>query len=149
MAGFTIVELLVTLLILALVLALGVPSFREAGANANMRGCAMNLITALNTARAQAVGLRQTVRVSAVGGVWTDGWVLDYDDNTTEKDQQFEACDGLAVAEAGGATVVTFLQSGQVAAPVSFSMCDGRTGNTSRQIQVNKLGRLDKQDVHC
>tara|TARA_R110000787_G_scaffold42536_18_gene104614 strand:+ start:427 stop:1005 length:579 start_codon:yes stop_codon:yes gene_type:complete len=90
--AFTLIEMLVTIAIAAILLALAIPSFRESTLN-NQRAARVNeLVTELNYARTQAVSLRQTVSLCRVanpgtpvcgsGNGWEDGWVIFVDNNS-------------------------------------------------------------------
>ena len=64
-AGFTLWELLVTLLVAGILVGIGVPSLRDAQRNTNMTGAANDLITGLLAARAEAVKRRVPVTLCA------------------------------------------------------------------------------------
>lgn len=150
--GFTFIELMITLVILGVVLALGVPSFREATANASLRGATMDLIAAINTARAQAVGLRNDIDVTVLGANWNSGWQIDYDNVALpqEKDQVFEPHPGVQVTETGGGlTTLTFNSRGIVSSAAVFTVCDSRAGERGRQVTVNLLGRVSSAEFIC
>jgi type IV fimbrial biogenesis protein FimT len=82
-AGFTLIELVVTLAVLAVLIGLGVPSFREMIDESRMASQSNELIYTLRQARAQAVERAAPVTVTAINGDWNQGWesLLDYDKN--------------------------------------------------------------------
>ncbi len=53
--GFTLVELIVTLLVLAILVGVAIPSFRHMSAANNLTTTANSIVTALNTARMEAI----------------------------------------------------------------------------------------------
>lgn len=59
--GFTLIELIITLAVAAVVLTIGVPSFQEAMRNYRVTSVTNQLITALNLARSTAI--KENVRV--------------------------------------------------------------------------------------
>ena len=59
-AGFTLIELMVVLLILAILLAIAIPTFLGVTGGANDRAAQSNLNTALTTAKAAAANNNQT-----------------------------------------------------------------------------------------
>lgn len=85
-AGFTLVELLITLAIAALLLAMAAPTFRETIAGGRVTGATNDMVTALATARNEAIrrGTRITMCRStdsatcstASGAGWEVGWIM-------------------------------------------------------------------------
>jgi len=76
--GFTLVELAVTLAVAGVLVAIAIPSFREVGINTGVSENTNDLVTALNTARAEAVKRGVRVAVIATGG-WSGGWNVQAD----------------------------------------------------------------------
>ena len=60
-AGFTLVELMIAVLILAILMAAAVPSFRDFAANSRTSAASSDLTTALSLARSEAVRRSGTV----------------------------------------------------------------------------------------
>lgn len=73
-SGFTLLELIITICIVAILGVLAAPSLREARVNATVNGSTNDLVTALNMARSEAVKRGRNVVVVAEGGTWTAGW---------------------------------------------------------------------------
>lgn len=145
--GFTLVELMMTLMVAAILLAVAVPSFRAVTANNALRTTTADLVTAIHTARAQAVNQRAPVTLAASGS-WSDGWTLDYaDTGTIMTDQTFTPAGGVTIST--GVTTLTFRPSGLVSATATFSVCDGRSGETGRKIVVGRFGTVDNQSITC
>jgi type IV fimbrial biogenesis protein FimT len=65
--GFTIIELMVTLLVLAVLVGLAVPSFSDLIEKSRLRGATDDLVNMLNTARTSAVKQERNIDV-ALGG---------------------------------------------------------------------------------
>lgn len=61
--GFTLIELMITLLVAALILGVGVPNFQQFFANNRMASATNDVVTALHAARSQAVKRRANVSV--------------------------------------------------------------------------------------
>jgi len=153
--GFTLVELFITLFILALLLVLAVPSYREAVANSNLRSATIDLVTALNTAHAQAVSLRNTIDVEATDGAdWSNGWTIDYPVSDTpgvdiEADQTFNGYGGVTVTPVGGEMALSFNNRGTVAPTATFDICDARVQETGRRVTISLSGRVTSQNFVC
>lgn len=153
--GFTLIELIIAVFVLALALGFGVPAFQNSIANSNMRGTTMDLITAVNTARAEAVSQRKPIQLKAVAGGWSDGWLLDYDkdeaDGTQTEDlQSFETRGSVTVAKSDNNDAINFQANGMVydvgkgaISDVTFTVCDGRDDERGRTITVNRFGKLE------
>lgn len=59
--GFSLVELIVTISLAAILAAVGVPMYRESVGNARLTGQANELVAAINLARSQSITLNQPV----------------------------------------------------------------------------------------
>lgn len=74
--GYTLVELLVTLMVVSIVSAIAFPSFRDMTRNMTVSSATNDLVGALNVARSEAVKRGNTVNVVSKAGSsdWTGGW---------------------------------------------------------------------------
>lgn len=81
--GFGLIELVVTIAIAAILMALALPSFREIGIRMNETSNNNNLVGALTTAKSEAVKLGTIAGlVSISGGAdWSTGWRVLIDSN--------------------------------------------------------------------
>ena len=81
--GFTLIELMVTIAIAAILLTVAVPSFTTYLRNAELTSASNNLIATINTARGEAMKRnRRTMVVPTSNGTdWTTGWVVFVDLN--------------------------------------------------------------------
>lgn len=153
--GFTLIELMIAVFVLALALGFGVPAFQNSMANSNMRGTTMDLIMALNTARAEAVSQRKDIQLKPVAGGWGDGWLIDYNkdeaDSSQDEDLQgFETRGTVTVSKADNNGAINFQSNGMVydvgksaVSDVTFTVCDGRDDERGRTIRVNRFGKLE------
>lgn len=88
-AGFTLVELMVTLLLAAIVLSYGVPGFRSLILNNRQSTQMNNFLTALMLARSEAVKRHQSITLCKSAnstsctnaGGWEQGWIVFNDPN--------------------------------------------------------------------
>ena len=81
--GFTLIELMITLAIAAILLTVGVPSFQEMMRNNRAATQANEILTALNFARSEAVKRGQNVllcpstnQTTCSGENWAVGWLV-------------------------------------------------------------------------
>jgi prepilin-type N-terminal cleavage/methylation domain-containing protein len=99
--GFSLVELMTAIAVLALLLAVGVPNFRDAIRNSRMTSAANDLLAHAALARSEAIKRRAVVSVcsgeggdapSCDGGSFGSGWIVFEDANG---DGDFDAGDEL------------------------------------------------------
>ncbi len=152
--GFTLVELIAAVTVLAILAAIGVPSLRSFLQNNRNSGQAQSLILMLTLARNEAlkrdVAAGVTVCPSADGktcdpaGNWSQAWIIP--DPVTPTNPPLQAGVPLSasntITEANGQVAVVFLPSGAVLAPVAFRICDARGGTFAREFEVNQSGRV-------
>lgn len=159
--GFTLVELMVTLVIAAILLTLAVPNFRDFLLNNRLSGVANEFIAAANLARSEAIkrGRNATVCVSnnsmtatptCTGGTdWGDGWLVWVDSdgsgalNGDERLRVGDALDNTGVTFMGGVSTFVYDSRGAVDNTDTLELCDDRTGETGRQISVTSTGRIE------
>lgn len=74
--GFTLIELMVTIAILAILMTVAVPSFVEFTRNNRVTSQTNDLVTAFNYARSEASRRSQPVSLSASGADFNAGWCV-------------------------------------------------------------------------
>lgn len=77
--GFSIIELMVAITVAALLLAIALPSFRDANVSSNVTQLTNLLVGDLNTARSEAVRRGTLVGVIANSSDWNQGWYIETD----------------------------------------------------------------------
>jgi type IV fimbrial biogenesis protein FimT len=93
--GFTMVELLTALAVLAILVALAVPNFNDASLSARLNGFANSLVASAQVARSEAIKRNSTIRLCASvdgddcdGTGWEQGWIVMTDDDVVLQRQQ-------------------------------------------------------------
>jgi type IV fimbrial biogenesis protein FimT len=154
--GFTLLELMFTIAVAAVILSFGVPGFLSFIDNNRAATHTNDLVTALNLARSEAT--RRSTRVllcSSSDGAscsgsnnWSTGWVARTQAGDVLRSWP-ERSGGTDVLQADVSQVV-FLARGSVAAGtvmrVRLSEC---TGDQGRDVAVNGAGRISVTRVGC
>jgi type IV fimbrial biogenesis protein FimT len=142
--GFTLVELMVTLTLVAILAMLAVPSFNQAIASSQLSSATNEIYTALVQAKSEAVrrGTRVTVCATANGttcsddpGGWNTGWITFVDTTRTGSVNLDSGEDVIAVGQAVNSSV--FIRS-DVASYFSFS-ADARSRLMNGQFGASTL----------
>jgi len=157
--GFTLVELMVTLSLAAIVISVAIPSFNTMIQNNRLISQTNQLVASLNHARSEAIGRGNTVTICSssdqitCGGAWDTGWITFVDinangafDNATDTllkvNQGTEGNNTLnGTANTGS---ISYLSTGftNLAANASFSLCDTRGSSYGHQVSLSTVGRL-------
>ena len=150
--GVTIVELMISLMILSILAVIAVPSMRDTRTNGQVRSVTSDMVAAINTARSQAVNLRVNVRIEPIGGDWRLGWNMVYvyppAVPRVEEDVSFPQSGDVGVSKNGGAMDMTFQPNGLLAGGATrFEVC-GANG-TARILDVSPLGRITNTEAAC
>lgn len=156
--GFTLVELMVTVSIASILLAVAVPSYQSIMRESRLTTQANELMTALHYARSEAIkrGMRITICKSAdgasCGGNWSNGWIVFSDAGATggtvdASDEVLRAFPGLkgSTLNTGSnfANWISYLPNGRSQGSGNlpngtFNLCNQASG---RNINVNNAGR--------
>lgn len=79
--GFTLYELLITLAIVVITLAIGIPGFNKTIQDNRTKTATLALLDAIETTRATAVFRNKRVVLRAIDTKWHHGWTLFIDNN--------------------------------------------------------------------
>jgi type IV fimbrial biogenesis protein FimT len=147
-AGFTLIELMVGIALLAILLAIAAPNFQGMTASSRLTSASNELLGSLQLARAQAIrtGARVTVcrstnatQCDTTAGVgWERGWIVFQDANRVGFDAQVDTGETVLAhitALAGGTTIGG---NAAVANYVSFA-ADGRPRLMGGAVQAGTL----------
>jgi type IV fimbrial biogenesis protein FimT len=173
-SGFTLIELMVTVAMIAIVLMIGVPSFQQVIMNNRIATQANDFLGSMNLARSEAVKRGQRVVLcktanpfaatpACPAGAWGQGWLIFVDNNNNATLDAGEVL--LKVHQAlapstltGDANVADFLSyatDGTTRLPNNafqfgtLTLCPGTSGMAGRSIVVNAAGRARIDPVPC
>ena len=157
-AGLSLIELLGTVSIIAVVNALAAPTLGETFKRNHLRSQAEQVMTTLTLARSEAVKRNQPVSIcrsedgETCGGSWSDGWIvfanLDGDDVVDlGVDEVIRVYEGLAEGHSFKGTVaneaLTYFADGSYAAGSDTVRICSEDGDLvqSWTVKVNAVGR--------
>lgn len=156
-SGFTLLELMITLTLISLVMAIGIPSMRDFIKNDRLVTQINTMVGHLAYARSEAVTRHQTVIICASSNLtscsssnWAEGWILFVDtDNNADFSagedmlRQHEALSGGATFTSSVGSVVTYDERGFAPNSIgTFSLCDDRGTTHMKSISISATGRV-------
>lgn len=147
-SGFTLIELMITLSVMAILLAIAVPSFQDVALSSKLTVLANDFVASAQLARSEAIKRNRpaTLCASSDGasctGAWSDGWVVLRDDGaviTTGK----KLPTGFVMS--GNVTSISFSATGVGANPVTATLTICRktpsVGSRERVVSISTTGR--------
>lgn len=166
--GFSLIELMVTLGVAAIVLSVGVPSFRSIIMDNRLVTQANQFVGSVNLARSAAVQYQRNATVCASANYdaavptctaitdWSNGWIVWVDKNrdaATDANEILSVFGPLSNASTFssiGTAGFTYNSRGfSVVGGDDLTLCDSRTAETGRLIRVNAVGRINISRQGC
>jgi len=149
-AGFTLIEMMVTLTVVVILLGIAAPSFQKIITNQRVKSASFDMFSALTYARSEAIkrNAATTLRAGATtDGAWTTGWrVVDAGGTAL---RSWAAVPNLAITENSNLTSVGFGRDGRLTTATPSLKIDSSgadfSGLTSRCVRVDPSGRAATQ----
>lgn len=162
--GFTLVELMIALVVAGILIQVVAPGFQKMIKDNRVRSEVYAIRAALNTARSEAITLRESVTLCAgteSGGCagananWADGFIAfvdrtgdsNYSTPTTAAEDQLVLAHLAKPSEIitirldnGGDSQLVYRPQGYTGAPASFEVCDDRELTDARGLLVSAIG---------
>ena len=156
-SGFTLIELMITTVIFAVVISAAVPAFRQLMERKSVPQVAKMLEKAIQAARVQARSKSTTVILRPTNTLWDDGFEVIWVDasNNTHLLREYPAVPSVAAITSTDFTrtnPLTFNPDGQAARTGSFSLAPSDANPSSLcQYTVNVLisGMVQKRFSGC
>lgn len=168
-SGFSLLELVATLAVLAILIAMVAPTFQGMIYNSRQTSAVNELIRAIHLARSEAAKRASTVNLSAIdaldGGTendsneWGKGWRLWYDaddDNTLDTGEEILAYVDfpakITLESDRDTTLIAFSSTGRITLKTSagsvvtttnefFRVCDSRSGENGKKVTLSTMGQ--------
>ncbi|MGC9456382.1 MAG: GspH/FimT family pseudopilin [Halothiobacillaceae bacterium] len=154
--GFSLIELMITISLLAVILGLAVPSFNFLIQSNRATTLANDLMTAITFTRSEAIRRGEAVRLcpsddgAKCGGSWTDGWITKADSETAPS-RVWDAPRSGTVINVTSTVPIEFGPLGNLeTSEVSFEAYqEGCSGNHQRIITIEANGASSVTKAAC
>lgn len=164
--GFSLIELMVTVSVLAILLAIGLPSFQSSMRSNLVATTSNELIAAMNLARSEAIrnarggGICPSESGTDCDGTdWADGWIVWADTNADgaldDDDEVIRIRQELTKLTFGGSTaVIAFDARGRrrstSATAITLQPSDCPAGHELlRRLTINAIGQVSIEKEEC
>lgn len=146
--GFTIIELVVTMIVVAILVSVAAPSFTNLIKNNRLTTQANDFLSSITFARSEAIKRGDNVVITSKSGTgdWSGGWTITVGATTLRDNQALKANSTLTSLNFSS---FTYASDGLIDNPDTLNLCDDRSGETGRQIDISPAGRASISDVVC
>ena len=145
--GFTVIELMIVLIVLAILATLAGPSFRDFIIVQRIKTTAFDLFADLTYARSEAIRTNSEVIIAKASSTWSDGWTITWVDSggITRTLRSRAPLDGTMTIT-GTLNEIRFERNGRPlagTATAKFTLDDkaGSSSITARCLTVDPSGR--------
>ena len=144
--GFTITETMLAVAVLAILVGLAAPGFKEIILSQAVKTASFDLFSNLLVARSEAITRNTTVTVTPTGGNWANGWTITDSGGEVVRQQ-----DKFAQVVIAGPGTITFNGSGRLTGgSTSLSlMANGGQASHNRCIEIDLGGRPASKKGSC
>lgn len=142
--GFTLIELMIVLVVMAIIVGIGAPSMRQFLLNQRVRNAAFDLGSALLLARSEATKRNQDVVIASAGS-WEGGWTITSGGNTLATHGPIADITVVASHDS-----ITFRNSGRLlmvgAAPTfTLNVVPAESGVAERCLSIDLSGKVKNE----
>lgn len=145
--GFTLIEAMIAIAVMLVLMAIAVPSFRDASRGSQLRIAANDLVTSAHFARSEAIKRNAPVTMCvssdgvscAASGSWEQGWIIRSDVTLRRHSAKPSGVRIIAT----GITNLTFQPTGVDATSAVFTVCRSpdASGLEQRLVTIDATGR--------
>ena len=147
--GFTLIELMVTVTVVALFASLAAPSFRQLVATQRVRTAASAITESLLVARSEAVKRNTNVTFKVTNGTIADWDVAEGLDGTGPSLHHQEGFPSISSTIAGGDVLYTFNPFGRLSVGKKQVKLEAASAGVVRYVCVSTMGRVVVQETSC
>ncbi len=145
--GFTLIELLIVVAIISMTMGIGLPSFQSIIASTRLTSAANSMVSALQSARFEAIKQHNVVIVRRTNSDWQNGWFLfvDLSGNTTQEVATeptlttFDSISSTITIKSTYTNYVSYDGSGRANTGGHFTFC---SGTDYRSVIIAATGRI-------
>lgn len=153
--GFTLIELMVTVLILAILSTMALPSFQSFIANQRIKSTAFDIMAMITLTRSEAIKRNVLVTATPANNDWSKGWDITPSGGTAISQQSAQK--GLVVqcftagssTPAASCTAITYNSSGRINASNQSIQLSSSATPSVRCISIDLSGRPTSKKGNC
>lgn len=138
-SGFTLVEMMIVVTIVAILASLAAPSFRNLIESQRIRSASSDLYFSLARARSEAIKRNTDISLSSIGGNWASGWQISHPTTAGSFIEEHPSVANITIA---GPASVTYQRSGRIQGGGSVTLTlSGQVDSNKRCVYVDVSGR--------
>ena len=127
--GFTLIELMITVAVVAVLASFALPAVKDYLATGAVRAAASDFYVSLLQARSEAIKSRSDAVVAPIGATWNTGWTVKVGGNVYQQTDALRADVGIVMID-GNTSAVTTTTNNIIYSP------NGRVSSTTGGIQT-------------
>ena len=138
-SGFTLIELMVTIAVLAIIVSIAAPNISTQLANQRVKSTTATLANALKEAKAESLIRRQNVTVTYNNTSTPKVITITTPNSTTIANYSYNVKNTI---KPDTAITIVFEPNKRVNTARTYIICDSNNNATSRQIEVNRVANI-------
>lgn len=142
-AGFTLIELMVTVAIMAIIVSIAAPNISNQLANQRVKSTTATLVNALKEAKVESLIRRQNVTLSFNNNN-SSPRIIELKDSNSKLIASYNY-DAKSTLKQAPSIAIVFEPSKRVTSAVTYTICDSHTAASPRQVSVSKLSNITSQ----